>query len=173
MRVFGQDESRWNLRTIRRRRITARGVKPLGETQYERGGCWLYGCVDPDAGDAFWLILPQLNAANMQIFLDEFALAYADSFNILLLDNASAHTAKSLQIPTNVILLFQPPHCPELNPAERVWQDMRAKLAWQRFAHMDALEDELVAMVNQYTPATLATLAGYPYLVEAYHAACL
>jgi hypothetical protein len=118
-------------------------------------------------------VIRQLNAANMQIFLDRFAQAYADSFTILLLDNASAHTAKSLQIPTNVALLFQPPRCPELNPAERVWEAMRSKLAWQHFAHMDALEDELVALVHQYTPATLKTLAGYPYLLEAYHAACL
>jgi hypothetical protein len=109
----------------------------------------------------------------MQIFLDTFAHAYADSFNVVLLDNASAHTAKALRVPDNLALLFQPPHCPELNPAERVWEDMRGKMAWQRFAHMDALEDELVAQVAQYTPATLKTLTGYPYLVQAYHAACL
>lgn len=27
-----------------------------------------------------------------------------------------SHKAKHLQIPDNIILLFQPPHCPELNP---------------------------------------------------------
>lgn len=173
VRLFAQDESRWSLRTIRRRRITARGVKPVGVTQYERGGCWLYGCVDPNCGDAFWLLLPQLNAKNMQIFLDEFAKAYPDSFNIVLMDNAGAHTAQSLRIPENIGLLFQPPRCPELNPAERVWQDLREKLAWQRFAHVEVLEDELVARLNQYRPATLQSLTSYPYLVQAYYAACL
>jgi hypothetical protein len=143
LRLFAHDESRWNLRTIRRRRITARGVKPIAVTQYERGGCWLYGSIDPDSGDAFWLLLPQLNAANMQIFLDELAAAYAESFNILLIDNAGAHTAQSLQLPATIALLFQPPRCPEVNPAERVWEDLRGKLAWQRFTHIDLLEDEI------------------------------
>jgi hypothetical protein len=110
---------------------------------------------------------------NMQLFIDEFAKAFPDSFNILLMDNAGAHTAQGLQLPENVALLFQPPRCPELNPAERVWEDLRGKLAWQRFAHIDVLEDELVACLNQYQPATLQSLTSYSYLVDAYHAACL
>jgi hypothetical protein len=118
-------------------------------------------------------LLPQLNAAAMQIFLDAFAAAYADSFNILLLDNAGAHTAQCLRIPANVALLFQPPRCPEVNPAERVWQDLRSKLAWQRFGHIEVLEDELLAHLDQYQPDTLRSLTAYPYIIEAYHAACL
>ncbi|ABU57386.1 putative transposase, orfB [Roseiflexus castenholzii DSM 13941] len=108
-----------------------------------------------------------------QSSLGEFAKAYPDRFNILLMDNADAHTAQSLRIPENIGLLFQPPRCPELNPAERVWQDLRSKLAWQRFAHIEALEDDLIAQLAQYRPAALKSLAGYPYLVQAYHAACL
>ena len=137
-------------------------MKPLGITQYERGGCWLYGSIDPDCGEAFWLILPQLNAVNMQIFLDEFAKAYPDSFNILLMDNAGAHTAQCLRIPENIGLLCQPPRCPELNPAERGGEDLRGKLAWQRFAHVEGLEDELVARLKQEQPATVHSLTSNP-----------
>lgn len=35
------------------------------------------------------------------------------------------------------------------------------------------LEDELVARLSYYQPATLHSLTSYPYLVQAYHAACL
>lgn len=173
MRLFAHDESRWSLHTIRRRRITARGVKPQEVTQHERGSCWLYGSIEPDCGEPFWLLLPELSAVCMQCFLDEFSKAFPDSFNILLLDNASAHTTKGLRIPENVGLLFQPVSCPELNPAERVWQELRAKLAWQQFGHIEALEDELMAHLEQYQPATLQSLTAYPYLLHAYYAACV
>lgn len=51
-----------------------------------------------------------------QWFLDEFSAQYADSLNILQVDNGAFHKAKDLCIPDNIILLFQPAYCPELNP---------------------------------------------------------
>lgn len=51
-----------------------------------------------------------------QHFLDEFSKSYADSLNILQVDNGCFHTSKDLVVPENVILLFQPPYTPELNP---------------------------------------------------------
>ena len=44
------------------------------------------------------------------------------------MDNAPIHTAKKLNVPDNVILLFQPPYCPEVNPIERVWQYIKYHL---------------------------------------------
>lgn len=167
VRVFAQDESRWSLRPIRRRRITARGVKPEGATIFRTATTWLFGAVDPPCGDRCFLILPRLNAAMMQCFLDALAAEYADSFNILLLDNSSAHTAKCLRIPSNVALVFQPPHCPEVNPAERVWQDLRYRLAWQRCADIEVLEDELIAWLDRYDAPTMQSLTGYPFLLSA------
>jgi transposase len=172
VQVFAQDESRFGLQTIRRRRITARGVKPIGILQHEYTNCWLYGCVAPVTGERFFLVLPKLNAAQMQIFLDAFAAAYPTTFNILLMDNSGAHTAKRLCVPANVGIVFQPPASPELNPVERVWEDLKGYLAWQTFTDVDALVNELVDRVSAYDAPTIQSLTSYPYLVEAIHAVC-
>lgn len=172
IKVWPQDESRWGLRTILRRRITLRGVKPVQTTQHQYENTWLYACVAPQSGEHFFLILPYLNAANMQVFLDLFAAAHPNTFNLLLVDQSGAHTAKCLQIPPNVGLVFFEPACPELNPAERVWEDLRAKMAGHCFAHMDCLEDELCAQLDCYTDAQLQSLTGYPYLCNAINAVC-
>jgi hypothetical protein len=42
----------------------------------------------------------------------------------LQVDNGRFHTSKKLLIPENIILLFQPSYCPELNPIERLWMDL-------------------------------------------------
>jgi transposase len=112
-------------------------------------------------------VLPALNADHMQIFLEEFAKANPTPFNILLMDNSGAHTAKRLTVPANVALVFQPVANPELNPAERVWQDLKAQLAWLTFPDLDALEREIMERVNGYDAATLRSLTSYPYLVQA------
>jgi hypothetical protein len=44
---------------------------------------------------------------------------------VLLLDQAGWHTTEKLDVPANITLLPLPPRCPELNPAENVWQFMR------------------------------------------------
>lgn len=59
-----------------------------------------------------------------EIFLEKFAQAHPDEVHIIQLDNAPAHRAKDLTVPENLVLLFQPPYCPELNPIERVGQHL-------------------------------------------------
>jgi transposase len=157
------------LQTIRRRRITAKGVKPQGTVQHDYDNCYLYGSIAPATGERFFLLLPTLDACAMQIFLDEFAKAHPMTFNLLLLDNSGAHTAKRLKLPSNVAFVFQPAANPELNPAERVWQDLKEQLAWMTFADLDALEREIVERVNAYKEDTLSSLTSYPYLVQAIH----
>jgi transposase len=103
----------------------------------------------------------------MQLFLDGFAARHPDTFNILILDRSGAHTAKLLRIPQNVALIFLPARSPELNPIERVWEDVRGEMAWKHFAHLDCLQDELEAVLATYTPERLQSLTGYPYLVQA------
>ncbi|MYF98779.1 hypothetical protein F4212_06530 [Candidatus Poribacteria bacterium] len=50
---------------------------------------------------------------------------FSESLNVIVLDSDRFHHAKILEIPDNFILLFLPPYSPELNPIERLWQDLR------------------------------------------------
>lgn len=172
VQVWAYDESRFGLHTVRRRRITARGTKPVGVVQHGFANFYLYGAVAPQTGQGFFRGLPQLNAAGFQRFLDAFAQAYPAQLHVLLLDNSRCHTARDLCIPANVLLLFQPPYAPEVNPAERVWEYLKTDLAWQRFATLDALQDEIVRIVTDYDEPTLQSLSAYPYIVDAINAVC-
>jgi hypothetical protein len=48
-----------------------------------------------------------------------------------------------------------------VNPIERVWQELRANLAWLRLAHVELLEDELIAQLARYPAAALQSLMYY------------
>jgi transposase len=150
--------------TTKRRRITARGVKPIGTCQHAYANSWCYSTVAPASGDAFFLVLPKLNTANMQVFVDAFAQANPSTFNVVLLDNSAVHTTPRLKLPANVGLLFLPPYSPELNPVERLWQDLRARMAWKTFSDLDGLEAELCIQLDHYTPQVMQSLSSYPYI---------
>jgi transposase len=168
--VWAFDESRLGLQPIRRRRITARGTKPIGTCQHRFDNFYLYGAIAPRTGDGYFLGLPKLNAAQFQVFLDEFARARPATLNVLLIDNSRSHTAQELQVPANVVLLFQPPYALELNPAERVWEALKQDLAWQCFANLPALQATVAALIRAYEPETLRSLTAYPYIMDAINA---
>jgi hypothetical protein len=170
VRVFSQDESRFGLLTVRRRRLTARGVQPIGSVQHIFEWCYVYGAVEPTTGDRFFLEWPYLNAEMFQLFVDAFAQAFPDSLNLLLLDNSGAHTAHKLTIPENVRLVYLPPYCPELNPIERVWRDLKDVLAWLQFPTLDVQQDYIATLLRAYEATTRQSLTGYTYLVEAIYA---
>jgi transposase len=170
VRIFCQAESRVGLLPVQRRRITVRGVKPVGPGQYQFENFYLYGAVEPTTGESLFLELPQLNTVNFQIFLDEFAHHYQASLNIVLMDNGSCHKAKALVIPDHVVCLFLPPYSPELNPIERLWQDLKARLAWVLLAQLEALERHVETIIRQYSQAAIQSLTSYPYFVHAVNA---
>jgi transposase len=166
------DESRFGLQTVQRRRLTARGTKPVGSYQHRFENFYLYGAIAPRSGDGYFLGLPKLNADLFQVFLDAFARARPDTLNVLLLDNSRCHTTTDLVVPANVVLWFQPPYAPELNPAERVWEAIKDELAWQCFADLAALQARLVEIIRAYDEETLRSLTAYPYLMAAINAVC-
>lgn len=165
--IHCQDAARFGLKTTPRWRITARGVKPMGTCQHGYAHTWLYGTVAPASGDRFSLILPKLNTATMHVFIDAFAAANALTFNVLLLDNSAVHTTERLKLPANVALVFLPPYSPELNPVERLWQDLRGRMAWRIFDDLAALEAELCDQLGHDTPSVVQSLTGYPDLRQA------
>lgn len=167
------DESRLGLQTVRRRRITARGIQPVGTYQHAYSNFYLYGTIAPRTGDAYFLGMPTLSAAHFQLFLDRFAAARSQTLNILLVDNSRTHMAGNLCIPPNIKLLFQPPYAPELNPAERVWRALKDALAWQCFTDLAALQARVVTIVEAWASELLHSLTAYSYILDAMNALSL
>jgi transposase len=170
VRVFSQDESRCGLLTVRRRRLAARGVQPVGPVQHRFEWFYVYGAVAPTTGERFFLELPYLNADAFQLFVDAFAQAFPDSVNLLLMDNSGAHTAHQIRWPEHVRCVWLPPYCPELNPIERLWRDLQDDLAWQQFMDLEAQQDYVGDLLRGYDAPTLRSLTGYAYLVDAINA---
>jgi hypothetical protein len=167
MRYFAQDESRFGLKTMVGRLITACGVKPIGQWQWLFKAFWLYGAVEPATGEAFFLQFSHVDTVCFQRFLDEFSQAYPASLNLLQVDNGRFHSGQDLVVPENIILLFQPPYCPELNPIERLWQHLKADLKWARFKTLEQLQTQVDQLLSELTPQVIASITGYPFILDA------
>ena len=171
VRLFCQDESRYGLLPVISRRITLPGIKPIAKVDDKYESVYLYGAVEPQTGDRFFLEFPELTAACFQIFLNQLAEACPGSLNLLVLDNGRFHQAKSLEIPENVVLLFLPPYSPELNPIERKpWQDIKAKLFTHTYQTLEAMQNKVTEILHEYSNTTIAKLTGFSYFIKAANA---
>jgi transposase len=162
VRIFCQEDRRFGLLPIQLGRIPLTGVKPLGFVPYRFENFYVYSAVEPTTGESFFLELPSLQATNVQIVLAECAHHYRETLNLVLRDNGSCHTAKSRVMPENLVCLFLPPYSPELNPIERLWQDVKAPLASVLAAALDELEHHVERIITQYSKAAIQTLTSYP-----------
>lgn len=151
-------------------RLTAYGVKPIQPYAPLYQYYWLYAAVEPTTGESCWCEMPRLDTACFQAFLDHFSRCYPNSLNLLVLDNAPAHTAHALELPDNVLLLSLPPYSPELNPIERLWQHLKRQINvfdLQVRCSLTALRDHVAEIINRYRPEQLRSLTGYDYIIQA------
>jgi transposase len=72
-----------------------------------------------------------------------------------------------------MVLVSLPAYSPELNPVERLWEDLKYRIdVWdaQVRTSLDALREHVAGIVQRYTAEAIRSLTGYPYLVEVAHA---
>ena len=102
-----------------------------------------------------------------QEYLKWFSQQYPDDLHIIQLDNGRLHTGFDLEIPENIILLFQPPYSPQVNPIERLWKEIKKQLKWELFENLEGLRKRLDKILRDLTPSVVASVTGWDFILEA------
>ncbi len=128
--IYCQDEMRYGTRTETGRRWMPQGERPICPVKIGYDFGLLYAALCPYNGDLFAMFLPTMQTACFDIFVQGL-LEHTQKPTTLLLDRATCHTsAKKVD---NLNLIFFPSVCPELNPAERFFKELRKSLKCRVF----------------------------------------
>jgi transposase len=71
-----------------------------------------------------------------------------------------------LQLPPNIVLLFQPAHSPQLNPIERLWEHLKGQLRWQVFKDLKHLQERVSQLLNNLELDVITSLTGWTYILD-------
>ena len=124
--VWFQDEARVGQQGTLTRLWARRGTRPRAPRDCRYSWAYIFGAVCPERGLGAGLVMPFADTQAMSAHLAEISAAVAPGAHaILVLDGAGWHGSAALVAPDNITLLPLPPHSPELNPVENVWQYLR------------------------------------------------
>jgi len=160
---FGcQDESRLGLMTKQKKVLVKKGINPIGTYQHSYIYVWLWGIFSMKTGKAFYWETPIVSNAIFEDYLAAYSQIDPDVFKILIIDNAGFHSTKNIKIPNNIYLLRIPPYCPELNPAEKMWQWIKDDVAMKFFTSLKDLQNKITEIINSTTLERVKSITQYP-----------
>ncbi len=161
------DEGRFGRISERADCWAPRPVRPRIPRQVVRESLYAFAAIEPLRGALAWNRWPKCNTATMSLFLLDVLAAWPDRRLLLVLDGAGWHKARALPVPERLRLLHLPPYCPECNPTEHLWDEVREKgFANRFFATFDAVEVGLRTQLDALTadPARLRSLTCFPWI---------
>ena len=134
--------------------------------QGQRDSVLLSLCVDGLTGTLSWLWLAGMYHEEILRALLQWN---ADGFDAVVWDNASSHREASVHA-WGVPLVQQPEYSPELNPAERVNEEIRRCLKGKTFR---SLAEKVLAVETRLRywkahPALIQQLCGFPWIHDCF-----
>lgn len=127
VRLMFQDEGRFGRINDPMRCWAPAPLRPEAPCQIVREFTYAFAALSPHDGVLDSLILPDVNAEAMGLFLREVARRHPDEFIVMIMDQAGWHRSRELRVPDNMRLEWLPPYSPQCNPAEHLWDEIREK----------------------------------------------
>jgi hypothetical protein len=159
---FG-DELRLGLRGTTRRVWGRRGMKVRQRLQMKYEWRYLFAAVDGQAGRIWWDWVPSMKAEALWptiAGLQEMAV-----LDGLVWDNAPSHRDADIT-DLDLALVGLPPYSPALNPAERLFEEIRRRVEGRVYATLDAKAADVEAFLEELDadPARVRRLCGWGWI---------
>ena len=162
-RIGFADELRLGLRGTSQRVWGRRGVKVRQRLQLQYEWWYLFAAVDGQAGTISWTWVDSMKAVDLVPLME--ALQANAPLDALVWDGASSHRDDAVRA-VGVPLVGLPPYSPELNPAERLFEEVRRHVE----GHVYATLADKVAAVEAFLeeldadPARVRSLCGWDWI---------
>jgi len=160
------DEMRVGLIGQVRRIWAPRGLKVRQRLQMDRVWRYLALAVDVRRGRVVWHWIANLKGPAIAEAVRHWQ---EQGIEAVVWDGASGHGSPEVQA-LGLKTIRQPPYAPELNPAERLFEELRGKIEWRLYASIEekvaAVERELRALAAD--PDRVKRLVGWHWIHQAY-----
>lgn len=160
---------RYGLISNFRRSWSKVGERTIIDSQQSYENRYLFSAVAPLTGQSFHLTsIDGFDSEAAHTFLLELKKKHPDAMVVLVWDNAPCHRPKVHRDIPGLMVLFLPPYSPELNPAERFFEELRKATACRIFRTLEEQEAVIEERRNALADDTEAMkqLLGYEWILK-------
>ena len=167
--LFFSDEARVGLHGSNRKIWGVRGIKVIQLVQIRRQWKYLFAAVNPITGELHWTWIDSMSKENTVEALSE--IRERSELRTMVWDGAGSHRSKDVLSIEGVNSIVQPPFSPELNPTERVFQEVRR---WTDGRVYESIEEKMSAADDfmrglTSDPKRVQSLCGFEWIKKAVH----
>jgi hypothetical protein len=164
--IFFHDELRAGTRTELGRKWAPAGHRPVAPVKIGYQSTYLYLTLCPFTGQGFAAFLPKLNGEWFGWFVKEIG-RYVEQKSLFIADGATAH---QVELFDNEHFVFErlPAACPELNPVERFFKEVRRHLKFRVFETLDQAQACIKSVVETLfaEEGRVVSLTCFPYICD-------
>lgn len=157
------DEMRLGLQGRVRRVWASRGVKVVQKVQFVFEWTYLLLGVNPFTGDLQWDWIESMRQEHLVPALGQWDV------DAVIWDRASSHRGKETA-KLSITRIFQPPYSPELNPVERVLEQLRSETEGRIYPSLLAKQQAVENVLQELAadPERAKRLVGWDWICEAF-----
>lgn len=162
--ILDADELRAGRRTDLGRKWGPSGHRPVSPVKIGYQSVYLYLALCPFTGKGFGAFLPNLNGAFFGWFIEQINGELTRP-TLFVADGAKAHKAECFE-GTHMTFSKLPPACPELNPVERVFLEVRRGLKHRVFSCLEEAQGCVKRVVEElfWEVGKIVSLSCFPYI---------
>lgn len=163
-KIGWSDEFRFGLCGSTSKVLAPRGVKVRQKVQLDRDWYDLAVVVDGVGGTLSWAWIEGTKGDQIAPAVRQWQ---SEGFEALVWDGHGGHKTRSVR-DVGVVLVEQPPKSPELNPAERVGEAIRARIegkTYKTIYRKMAVVEEVLTQLGT-NPEAIKRLAGWDWIVQ-------
>lgn len=160
--IVAVDELRLGLQGRVRRVWASRGVKVVQKVQFVFEWTYLLLGVNPSTGKLVWDWIDSMKQVDLLPALKTW------SVDAVIWDGASSHRGRQVgELPFTRI--FQPAYSPELNPVERIFEELRRVVEGVIYATLETKQQAVEFELSQLAadPQRVKNLVGWDWLCAA------
>ena len=151
VRIWVLDEHRYGLISNIRRVWTLRGHRVVAPVVMKYQWGYVYGACELVTGDAEFLFMPSVSIFGTEIFLNQLVATDTQAIHIVLWDQAGFHPKPETDsLPKQIRIVEFPPYCPELNPIEKLWDQVKRHVANEVFETLESIEMKIQQVLSPF-----------------------
>ena len=137
------------------------GHRPVAPVKIGYESVWLYLTLCPLSGQGYACFLPRLDGANFKWFVEQVQQRVSGK-GLFVADGATAHKAEYFG-ESGLRFVRLPAACPELNPVERFFKEVRRALKSRVFETLASAERAVEAAVKSLADEVIS-ITAFPYI---------